>query len=81
MEPGTRLCYVKVYHGQMLSLQNKGRYKIRVQAPTNKITWTAQNELYMTLIGITLTYLKKAAEMTNAIIDEETDNVGQFNEN
>lgn len=25
----------------------------------NKITWTAQNELYMTLIGITLTYLKK----------------------
>lgn len=47
----------------------------------NKITWIAQNELYMTLIAITLTYLKKAAEMTNAIIDEETDNVGQFNEN
>ena len=47
----------------------------------NKITWSIQNELYMTLIAITLTYLKKAAEMANAIIDEETDDVSQFNEN
>lgn len=47
----------------------------------DKVSWSVQNEIYMTLISITLTYLKKAAELTNEIISQDTNNVDEFNEN
>ncbi|RCK56195.1 hypothetical protein Cantr_05698 [Candida viswanathii] len=46
-----------------------------------RISWSVRNEIYMTTIAITLTYLKKAAELTNEIIAQDTDDVNQFNEN
>ncbi|EMG47059.1 hypothetical protein SBY92_002158 [Candida maltosa Xu316] len=46
-----------------------------------KITWTVRHEIYMVVLAITLTYLKKAAEVTNSLIDIETENVDEYNEN
>lgn len=47
----------------------------------DKLSWSLQNEIYMTVISITLTYLRKAAELTNEIISKDTENIDQFNEN